>query len=630
MTKIKPQPIVVDTTQSAYAQLKPVPLTAVTLTDEFWAARRAKNRTVALTAQYQQLEDTGRLDNFRRAAGKISQPFQGLYFNDSDVYKWVEAVAWTLATEPADAELAALLDGVIADIAAAQQPDGYLNTYYMFELEAERWSNLKDKHELYCAGHLFQAAIAHYRATGKDTLLTVACRFADLIDATFGSEEGKRQGVPGHSEIEMALVELARATGAARYLALAQYFVDARGQGLIGGRVYHQDHVPFREMHKLVGHAVRAVYLSAGATDLYAETGEAALGEILARQWGHMMSKQVYVTGGLGARYAGEAFGEDYELPNARAYAETCAGIANVMWAWRMLQLRGDAVYADLMERALYNAVLPGLSVDGTEYFYRNPLASGPDYHRKPWFTCACCPPNLARTLATLPGYLYSVSENTVWVHLYAANDAHLTLPNGRKVHIVQRTRYPWDGNITLEVLTAGAFAVRVRIPGWCADDEVAVLVNGEPLRGGIQAGAYITVERQWEPGDSVCLRLPMTPRRVVAHPYVLENTGRIALMRGPLLYCLESVDNADVDLRDVRLPAASVLGEEFYPGLMGGVSILRAAAEVVPPDVGWAGRLYRTARPVTPDARPVTLTAVPYHVWANRAPGDMLVWIKS
>jgi uncharacterized protein len=364
---------VVDTSRSPRCRLRPMPLTAVRLEDEFWAPRLRTNREVTLPGQYEQCEQTGRIDNFRRAAGKKQIDFQGIYFNDSDVYKWVEAAAYSLAAHP-DPRLERSLDTVVTEIAAAQDTDGYLNTYFTFERKAERWTNLKDLHELYCAGHLFQAAVAHHRATGQTTLLEVARRFADHIMATFGPEA--RAGACGHEEIELALVELYRETGDERYLRQAGFFLDQRGQKppVIGGSPYHQDHQPFRELERVVGHAVRMMYLTCGAADLYAETGEPALRDALERLWRNMTERHSYITGGLGARYEGEAFGVDWELPNDRAYAETCAAIGSVMWNWRMLQLDGDARYADALETALYNGVLAGLSLDGQTYFYQNPL----------------------------------------------------------------------------------------------------------------------------------------------------------------------------------------------------------------------------------------------------------------
>ncbi len=621
------QAVIVDTSQSTYARLKPVPLTSVKLTESFWLSRWRVNIEVTLPSQYQLLKDTGRLANFKRAAGQLEGDYVGMGFNDSDVYKWLEAASWALAVHE-DTALRAMVDEAIAWIAQAQCADGYLNTYYTVAQPDARWSNLQDRHELYCAGHLFQAAVAHVRATRQTSLLDVAQRFADLICETFGPDAGQRQGVPGHPEIEMALVELARVTGEPRYLAQARYFLDVRGRGLIGGRAYHQDRVPFRELPRLEGHAVRALYLAAGATDMYAETGDAALGQALAHLWRHLATRQVYVSGGVGGRYVGEALGADYELPNARAYAETCAGIANVMWSWRMLQLRGDVRYADMLECALYNAVLPGIALDGASYFYRNPLRSDGQQRREPWFACACCPPNIARTLAALPGYIYSVSEETVWVHLYTANEARITLPDGREVALVQRTLYPWDGNITVDVLTAGTFTLKLRIPAWCADD-VPVLLNGLPYEGEGMPGSYVTIRRRWKMGDAVCLRMAMLPRRIVSHPYVLENTGRLALMRGPLLYCLEAADHPPGDLRDIVLPENSGLEAMFEGDLLGGIFVLRGEAALVSPGRTWAGRLYRRAGSSVGERRSVNLLAIPYFAWANREAGQMQVWLR-
>jgi len=631
--------VAADTSRSPYAQLKPVPLTSVKLLDGFWRVRWQTNLKVTLPTQYRLLEETGHFDNFRRASGKLASAHQGRVSSDSDVYKWLEAASWALATEAAP-DLRSLVDAVITEIADAQQPDGYLNSYYAGERAGARWSNLRDQHELYCAGHLFQAAVAHYRATDETRLLDVAQRFADLICDTFGAGDSQVPGVPGHPGIEMALVELARATGEARYLAQARYFLDARGYGLAGGQVYHLDHQPFRALKRLVGHAVRALYLGAGAADVYAEAGDPDLGETLARLWEYMVTRQMYISGGVGARYQGEAFGEDYELPNSRAYAETCAAIGVVLWSWRMLQLQGDAAYADMVERVLYNAVLPGISLEGEAYFYQNPLQSNGAHGRALWFDCACCPPNVARVLASLPGYLYSVSDDTVWVHTYTANEAHIALPDGRVVGLIQRTRYPWDGNITIDVLSEGSFSLKVRIPGWCEDRGAVVLVNAEPSTLRARPGTYVNVRRHWQVGDTICLRLSMPARRVQAHPYALENVGRVALMRGPLLYCLEAADNAFGDLRDVVLPPDSALAEEFQSNVLGGVVLLHTQAELVPPGSEWPGRLYRTARPAMDEAhsygvhkngaRSVNLLAIPYYAWANREPGAMQVWLRE
>lgn len=645
------QPVVVDTEKSPYASLKPVPVNAVALGAGFWAARRQQVIAHTLCTQYELLESTGRLDNFRRAAGAIDGEFRGLVFNDSDVYKWLEAACWALATDR-DQALVEMVDAVVDLVAGAQQPDGYINTFYMFEHASERWSNLRDRHELYCAGHLFQAAVAHYRATHSTRLLEIARRFADLICATFGSGQGRQPGVPGHPEIEMGLVELARATGESRYLDQAAYFVDARGTGIIGGSPYHQDHAPLRKVERLTGHAVRAAYLAAGAADIYAETGDVTLYEALVRLWRRMVEQQMYVTGGIGPRHEGEAFGADYELPNARAYAETCAGIANLMWAWRMLQVSGDAEYADVMERALYNAVLPGLGLDGASYFYVNPLASdglpepgrgaggwGEVYHREPWFSCACCPPNIARVIAHMPGYLYGTSEDpalgaTLWVHHFAANKATISLADGREIQVIQRTRYPWSGQVILEMLTSGDYTVQIRIPGWCSAveerDRPMVSINSGSYPGEVIAGRYVTLTRTWAVGDSICITLPMPVRRIVAHPYALENAGRVALMRGPLIYCLEQIDHPGIDLRDIVVPDAAELNHSFRSNLLGGAEVVETEAVKTSPDPGWAAALYRDVGIVAASVtEPMKLTAIPYFMWANRKVGSMQIWLK-
>ncbi|MBA2362719.1 MAG: glycoside hydrolase family 127 protein [Chloroflexia bacterium] len=621
---------VVDTSRSTRVRLRPVPLDAVQLTDSFWSPRRQINRETTLPSQFQHIEATGRLDNFRRASRKVNLPFQGIYFNDSDVYKWLEGAAWTLATDDAPG-LAQMVETAIREITDAQQPDGYLNTYFMFEREAERWSNLRDLHEMYCAGHLIQAAVAHHRATGDDRLLAVARRLADHICAVFGSGPGKRPGTDGHEEIEMALVELYRDTGEPRYLRQAEYFINARGEGLAGGDEYHQDHAPFREQGEIVGHAVRAVYLNAGAADIYAETGEEGLLETLDQLWESMTSKRMYVSGGIGSRYEGEAFGKDYELPNARAYTETCAAIGSVMWSWRMLQLDGEARYADLIEHTLYNAVLPGVSLDGQSYFYQNPLEDNGAHRRQPWFGCACCPPNVSRTLASLPSYLYGVSDDSIWVHLYAEANAHMALPDGRTVELRQRTRYPWDGTVEFEVRGEGAFALRLRIPGWCAAG-ATLEINGTRADTPLVPGSYVELRREWTPGDMVRLTLPMPVRGISCHPSVAENVGRIALMRGPLLYCVEAADNPGVDPGSLVISTGTAFSTEDAPSLLGGLVLLRGEARVAPPDDAWTGTLYRTADTATgqPPGQAKQITAIPYYAWANREPSPMCVWLRS
>jgi uncharacterized protein len=623
-------PVVVDVAESPFARQLPLPVDAVRLEDAFWAPRLRRNREVTIPTQLELLETTGRLANFRRAAGTETGRFEGFYFNDTDVYKWLEAASWALAVEP-DVTLDRWVDEVIAVVGAAQQPDGYLDNYYVAGDDSLRWQELWRTHELYCAGHLFQAAVAHNRATGKTSLLTIARRFADLICDRLGpAEAGKQPGTDGHPEVEMALVELARATGKRRYLDQAAYFLDVRGQGLANGGEYRQDHKPFRELDAMVGHAVRILYLCAGAADVYAETGDETLLATLERLWRHMTRCQIYLSGGLGARHDGEAFGADFELPNDRAYTETCAAIASLMWNWRMLLLTGEARYADLFEHTLYNAFLPGLSLDGKEYFYVNPLADEGGHRRQPWYECACCPPNIARTIASLPGYVYTVSDHAIHVHQYAGSVAGLTLPDGREVGIRQETRYPCDGEIAIELNADGAFALDLRVPTWCEAGATAEL-NGEPVAQPLVPGTYLRLDRTWAPGDLIRLHFPMPVRRVEAHPYVLENRDHVGLMRGPLLYCVEAIDHPGVDLRDLVLSFDAPIEPRDRPDLLDGVVTLRGRALVQPPALGWDDRLYRTAEGTGADhgALPTGLTAIPYYAWANRAPGQMRVWLR-
>jgi DUF1680 family protein len=629
-TKNSSTPVVIDTSNSQHARLCSVPITAVTLADSFWAPRLRMLREITLPSQYQQLEETGRIDNFRRAAGKVDQPFQGWFFNDSDVYKWVEAVAWSLAADE-DTELRRMLDNVISEIEDAQDENGYLNTYFTFEQASERWSNLKDMHELYCVGHLIQAAIAHHRSTGEDRLLKVATKFADLICEVFGpEEEGKCLGTGGHPEIEMALVEMARTTGQEKYLEQAKFFLDMRGQGLLGGQAYHQDRVPFKELTRMEGHAVRAVYLNAGATDLYADTGEGDLCETLERLWLNMTTRKMYISGGIGSRYEGEAFGEDYELPNQDAYAETCAAIANVMWNWRMLILNGEARFADVLENALYNAALVGLGLDGRSYFYRNPLADDGDHQRQDWYQCACCPPNIARMLANVPGYIYSLSEEGIWLHLYAESSAQLELLDGRRVGLLQHTEYPWDGRVDVEVQGEGNFALFLRVPGW-SEGEWSLALNGEVTPEAELECGYLKVVQSWRSGDVIQLELPMPVRVIESHPYVYENVGRVALMHGPLLYCLEGVDHPGYDLDEIVLHPDATFTPSFQRDLLGGVVALQAQGMVQPQERGWNHQLYRRVKPQleTECRKVVSISAIPYYAWGNRAPGQMRVWIR-
>ncbi|MCX6377975.1 MAG: glycoside hydrolase family 127 protein [Armatimonadetes bacterium] len=614
---------VIDLSHSRYAKLQPAALSEVSLHDDFWQPRRIINRDKTIPAQYTQCATTGRIDNFRRASGKIQGDFQGIFFNDSDVYKWVEAASFSLATDP-NLELDSLLDSVIQEIADAQQPNGYLNTYFMFEREKDRYSNLKDMHELYCAGHLVQAAVAHHRATGKTDLLDVACKLCDHFYEVFGT--GKRLGTCGHEELEMALVELYRDTQDENYLTLAELMMDARGKkpGIFQNSAYHQDHLPFTEQTDLVGHAVRHLYYCCGGADVALEKDSAGYRNALEALWKSLTERRSYITGGAGSRYEGESFGKDYELPNDRAYTETCAAIASVMWNFRMLHLTGEARFADVMENTLYNAVLPGISLDGVQYFYENPLADRGEHRRQEWFGCACCPPNVARLLASLPGYFYSTAHDSVYIHLYATSSADISLGNGTEFSLSQSTNYPWDGVITLTIEqdTEVTTTLRPRIPSWAGSAKIAV--NGGDAV--LFSAGYASLNRVWKAGDTVTISLPMEVHILEGHPQILGNRGRAAVRRGALIYCVEAADNSGVDTWDIALTSDTRLVPITEPNLLNGVVVLKGEG-VVLNSSGWEGQLYRSYSPAA-QATPYTFTAVPYYAWANREAGAVQVWL--
>ena len=615
-------------------RLKPAPLKAVTIEDRFWQERIRVNREATIPIEYDQCKSTGRIEALTLAP----VPDQHIFW-DSDVAKWIEAAAYSQATHP-DPAVDLLLDEVIGMLARAQQPDGYLNTYFTTVAPERRWTNLRDDHELYCAGHLIEAAVAHYEATGKTSLLDVMRRYADYIGTVFGPEEGQKRGYCGHEEIELALVKLAEATGDDKYLRLARYFVDERGsqphyfdqeareRGQDPGEFwaksyeYNQAHVPVREQSAVTGHSVRGMYLYSAMADLAGRTGDEALKAACERIWAHLTSAQMYVTGGIGGFASNEGYGADYDLPNETAYAETCAAIGLVFWASRMLHLDCDRRYADVMERALYNGVLSGVSLDGTKFFYDNPLASVGKHHRQDWFPCACCPPNLARLLASLGQYVYSQGDADIAVHLYVQGHADLTVA-GQPVTLSQTTDYPWDGSITLAVAPKQPthFNLRLRLPEWCRAPRLSV--NGASVTPPVEAG-YAILEREWQAGDTVTLELPMPVERVYANPKVHQDRGRIALQRGPVVYCLESVDNGD-DLNSLVLPHKAALEAVFEPELLSGVIVLRGSAvRVSAEDFGAA--LYRQEPPAT---SPVAVMAIPYFAWDNRAVGEMLVWVR-
>ncbi|HEU4323628.1 MAG TPA: beta-L-arabinofuranosidase domain-containing protein [Roseiflexaceae bacterium] len=637
-----------NTTNNPVRHLTLVPHTRVTLDDPVWAQRQQINRERTLEHIYGQCEQTGRIaaldgvyDPEVVARGVLGGNVPVLFW-DSDVAKWIEAAAYSLATHP-DPHLDALLDQVIARIAAAQQPDGYINCWFTAVEPAKRWSNLRDWHELYDAGHLVEAAVAHFQATGKRTLLDVMVRYVDYIASVFGREPGKRRGYCGHPEIELALIRLAQATGEARHRDLARYFVDERGQQphyfdqealargedpaayWFGGHEYSQSHRPVREQTEVVGHAVRATYLYSAMADLAASDGDTALLDACKRLWTHLTTRRMYVMGGIGSSKHNEGFTGDYDLPNESAYAETCAAIALVFWAQRMLLVDLDRRYADVMELALYNAVLSGISLDGTRFFYDNPLASAGGHHRQEWFHCPCCPPNLARLVASAGGYLYAQGEDEVVVHLYAQSRAELEL-DGQAVTLRQETKYPWDGSVRLTVGTAAptTFGLRLRLPGWCRNPRVSV--NGEPVDLEAATGSgYALVRRTWRDGDVVALELPMPTERVYAHPAVAADVGSVALRRGPLVYCLEQADQS-APLGRILLPASAALEARFDPQLLGGVVVLEAQAAALA-EAGWEDTLYRSAPPA---AEPCPIRAIPYFLWDNRAPGPMAVWLRE
>lgn len=632
----------------ALKPLQPVEFSRVVIDDPFWSPRIEVNRERTIPHEYQQCKETGRIDAFRLdwKPGKEPKPH---YFWDSDVAKWVEAASYTLATHP-DPQLEALLDEVVELIAQAQQPDGYLNVYFTTVAPDKRWHNLGMWHELYCAGHLIEAAVAHYQATGKRRLLDVACRYADYIDSVFGPEPGKRDGCPGHQEIELALVRLYRLTGNERYLKLARFFLDQRGQKpsfferelerlspedgatnrrffIVDGRFdssYSQDHLPVREQNEVVGHAVRAMYMYCGMADVGVETGDESLIQACRRLWDNLTLRRMYITGGIGSTRANEGFTGDYDLPNDTAYAETCAAVGLVFWAHRMLQIDKDAKYTDVLERALYNGVISGISLDGQRFFYENPLESRGDHHRQEWFGCACCPPNIARLLASLGGYIYSQSENSAYVHLFISSSTSLSLES-TELELKQTTEYPWKEDVEIDVNPAkpAVFDVYIRIPGWCRAPQVRVNGERHNLETSLVKG-YVRIRREWRAGDQIHLHFPMPVETVEAHPAVRYNAGCVALQRGPIVYAIEQVDHG-IPLHTVVLPRETQFRTKLNPDLLGGVVTIHADAYAIDAS-DWDGALYRFA---PSRLRPIELTAIPYYAWDHREPGEMRVWIR-
>jgi uncharacterized protein len=611
-------------------RLRPVPFTDVQIHDSFWSPRQEVNRSVSIPVNLEMLEKSGNLKNLELAAAKATSGFTGPVFMDSDVHKALEAASYSLATHP-DPVLDKRLDEIIAKLAAAQLADGYLDSYYVVKEPGRRWTNLRDNHELYCAGHMIEAAVAHHRATGKTNFLTVATRLADHIDATFGT--GKRLGYCGHPEIELALVKLWQATGEKRYFELARFFIENRGRKFFATEhhtplekydgTYWQDDVPICDHRNIKGHAVRAAYLLSGATDIAAETRDPSLLKMINRVWRNTTSRNMYITGGIGPSASNEGFTHDYDLPNLTAYQETCASVALAQWNHRLALLYGDARFVDVFERSLYNGVLAGVSLDGKRFFYVNPLESQGRHHRSPWFGCACCPPNVARTLSSLGGYAYAVSDDALWVNLYIQGSTSASLGD-RKVHLDVETDYPWDGKVTLKphIDHATHFDLRLRVPGWC--NGATVYVNREPILEPRIDRGYLIVGREWKDGDVVELNLPMPVERIAANPNVKDDSGQIAIQRGPLVYCLEACDQGE-SLDSVYLPRGAELKAEKAHDLLGGVVVVKASAETAP-EQDWTDSLYQAVAP----SRPVPILAIPYYAWDNRKAGQMRVWLPT
>jgi DUF1680 family protein len=587
-----------------HRKLSAVPFNDVKVQDQFWTPRLKTNREKSLPHNLKWCEQTGRISNFAKAGKLMPGSFEGIYFNDSDVYKVLEGAAYSLADTP-DPALEKQVDEVIAKIAAAQQADGYLNCFYTLKEPGRRWNNLKDMHELYCGGHMIEAAVAHYRATGRKNFLDVAVKFADHIDQTFGPE--KRAGVCGHEEVELALVKLYQATGEKRYLDLANFFIDVRGDKSkrdIWG-AYYQDHQPVREQSEIVGHAVRAMYLYSGTADVAAYSGDPRLIAAMDRLWRNVVEQKMYITGGIGARHDGESFGDPYELPNDTAYCETCAAIGLALWAHRLNLMHGDAQYADVLERVLYNGILSGVALHGELFFYVNPLSSVGKHHRQPFFSCACCPSNVVRFIPSVPGYVYAVGKNGVYVNLYVAGSGKVKLGDG-EVKLTQETQYPWDGKVKLTVEPGSQkdFAINLRVPGWCRGAKVKV--RGSAVEQPQIDRGYLPLSGAWQSGDVIELNLPMEVERIEAHPRVKADAGRVALQRGPVVYCFEGVDNGG-RAHDIVLPRQPKFTTEHSADLLGGVTVIK-----------------------TTDQKGRKLMAVPYHVWDHRQPGEMAVWVMQ
>lgn len=623
--------------QQPDAPIQEVPFIQVHIEDQFWSPRIETNRTVSIPSAFKECEKNGRFDNFALAAGMIKGEHQGDFsFDDTDPYKVIEGASYSLAVKY-DPKLDHYLDSVITIIAAAQEPDGYLTTCVTNKCTrlsgwwgSSRWEKI-NSHELYNSGHLYEAAVAHYRATGKRTLLDVAIKNADLVCQVFGPNEGQKHVPSGHPIIEMALAKLYKVTGDEKYLNMAKYFVEETGRGTDGHRLnaYSQDHKPILQQDEIVGHAVRAGYLYSGVADVAALTHDTAYFHALTRLWENLVSKKLFITGGMGSRPQGEGFGPNYELNNHTNYCETCASIANVYWNYRMFLATGEAKYMDVLERALYNGVISGVSLSGDKFFYDNPLESMGEHERQRWFGCACCPGNVTRFMASVSNYVYATQGNDIYVNLYIQGKSEMKTADNQ-VQLVQTTGYPWEGKVSIQVKPekGSEFAVRLRIPGWLQSTPVAsdlyaytapaekytLKVNGSTVKPA-EGDGYATIVRTWKPDDVIELELPMEVRRVKANDQVEDDRGMLAMERGPIVYCLEGIDQPDSVVFNKFIPADAKIDVTFDANLLKGVMVLSGTAKEVAKD----GSI-----------KDVPFKAVPYSTWNNRGAGQMEVWVAD
>jgi DUF1680 family protein len=624
---------ILNLSRTPHAKVRNIPVRAVRMDEGFWTPRRRVNLETSIPTMIELLEQNGIVDNFRRLSGRKQAPVRGPVYTDSDVYKWMEAAAFVLQSgdEP---KLRRRLDSLTDEIAAAQEPSGYIHTHLVADRAGERFRRMEHNHELYCLGHLLQAAIAHYRATGGQRLLDIGLKYVRFLERDFGP--GKQPLLTGHPELEMALVELHRTTGERQHLDLAGYLLHGDGERLKlkpQQMVYMFSGRPFTGRTRLEGHAVRAMYACCGATDYYLETGDASYRRTLDLLWDDMTRSKLYLTGGVGSRSEGEAFGQPYELPNQLAYTESCAAIGVMMWSWRMLAATGDARYTDVLERALYNGINSGLSLEGNLYCYRNPLAltgDPDDKIRNPWYDTTCCPPNIERVLAALPGYLYGASADGLYVHLFHASRLDGQLADSTPVKLTQATRYPWEGEVEIRVDPAEPreFTLFLRIPGWSRSPHVSVNGRDEPHPA---PGRYLALRRRWAAGDRVRLAFDVAPRVLAANPRVTDDIGKAAVQRGPLVYCLEGLDQPAESLFDVALALAADpdagFSETFRPDLLGGVVALKHQG-VMADRPSSELPLYRPLAARSRARREIELTFIPYYTFSNRAATPMQVWV--